>query len=120
MKNREEYPTKPLEISYLNCGAYIACVYDSDWFIGLVEEVCEEEGDVKVSFLHPKGPGRPKNCFFWPSTEDICYIPQTDILCNISAPKPSSKSARKYKIFSLDAELISINIESRVCKYNIL
>ena len=54
MKNREEYSTKPLEISYLNCGAYIACIYYSDWFIGLVEEVCEEEGDVKVRFLHPK------------------------------------------------------------------
>ena len=64
--------------------------------------------------MHPKGPGRPENCYFWPSTEDICYIPQTDMLCNISPPIASSKSARKYRISSLDAKLITNNIESRV------
>ena len=113
-KRREEYSTKPLELAYYNCGDHIACIYDSDWYIELVVEVCEEEGDVKVRFMHPKGPGRPENCFFWPSTEDICYIPQTDMLCNISPPIASSKSARKYRISSLDAELITNNIESRV------
>ena len=87
---------------------------DSDWYIGLVEDVCAEEGDVKLRFMHPKGPGRPENCFFWPSTVDICYIPQTDILCKVSAPIPSSKSARKYKISTLDAKSISNNIEFRV------
>ena len=64
--------------------------------------------------MHPKGPGRPENCFFWPSTADICYIHQTDILCNVSAPIPSIKSARKCNISSLDAESIAKNIESRV------
>ena len=45
--------------------------------------------------MHPKGPGRPENYFFWPTREDSCYIPATEILCKISAPIPTSKSARK-------------------------
>ena len=69
-----------------------------------------EEGDIKVSFMDPEGPGRPENCFFWPSREDIRYIPENDILCKISAPIPS-KNARKYKIFHLIQKQI---IESRI------
>jgi hypothetical protein len=35
---------------------YIACIYDDRWFFGLVLSKHEEEGDVKVKFLHPHGP----------------------------------------------------------------
>ena len=45
--------------------------------ICVIQEVCEE-GDIKVSFMHPKGPGRPENSFYWPSTKDACYVPQND------------------------------------------
>ena len=73
-------------------------------YIGLVEELCVEEGDLRVRFMHPKGPGRSENCFSWPPMVDICYIPEKDILCSISAPMPSSKSGRKYNLNSLDAK----------------
>ena len=75
--------------------------------------MCEEEGDIKVSFMHPKGPGRPENCFFWTSRGDICYIPENDILGKISAPIPS-KSARKYKIPPFDTKATCEIIESRI------
>ena len=78
-----------------------------------VEEVCEKEGDIKVSFMHPKGPGRPENCFFWPSRGDICYIPENDILGKISAQIPS-KSVRKYKISQFDTKATCEIIESRI------
>ena len=55
-------------------------VYNYSWYVGLVEDVCEEQGDVRVSFMHPKGPGRPENCFFWPEREDICHIPESEVL----------------------------------------
>ena len=67
-------------VSCLKIGDYVACIYDHDWFIGKVEIVCEEAGDLQIRFLHPKGPGRPINCFFWPPKEDIWYIPNNDIL----------------------------------------
>ena len=56
---------------------------------------------MNISFMHPKGPGRPENCFFWPATKDSCYIPGNDILTKIPVPAPSSKSARKYMFLPL-------------------
>ena len=95
------------QLPYLSIGDYVACMYDKDWYIGVIQEVCEEEGDIKVSFMHPKGPGRPENSFYWPSTEDVCYAPQNDVIGYISTPKPSSKRARKFKISSMDMKLIT-------------
>ena len=66
--------------------------------------------------MHPKGPGRPENCFYWPPMVDVCYIPEKDILCSISAPIPSSKSGRKYKLNSLDAKSICTTFERRGSK----
>ena len=53
--------------------------------------------------MHPNRPGLPENCFFWPSTEVVCYVPQNDIIGYISTPKSSSKHARKFKISSIEA-----------------
>ena len=88
-------------------------MYDYNWYVGLVEDVCEEEGDVRVGFMHPKGSGRPKNCFFWLARGDICHIPESEILNKISAPIPSSKSPRKYKLSGSDFEFKADRIELR-------
>ena len=37
-------------------GKYVACLYDGNWWIGIIREKSEEHGDVLVSFLHPHGP----------------------------------------------------------------
>ena len=82
-------------------------MYDEDWYIGVIQEVCEEEGDIKVSFMHPRGPRRPENSFYRPFTEDACYVPQNDLIGYISTPKSSSKRARKFKIPSIDMKQIT-------------
>ena len=46
IKRGQEYSTKPLKSGYYIRDDHIACIYDSDWYIGLVEAVCEE-GDVR-------------------------------------------------------------------------
>ena len=95
------------QLPYLSVGDHVACMYDEDWYIGVIQEVCEEEGDIKVRFMHPKGPGPPENSFYWPSTEDACYVPQNDIIGYISTPKSSSKCARKFKISSMEMKQIT-------------
>ena len=45
--------------------------------------------------------------FYWPSTEDACYVPQNDIIGYISTPKSSSKRARKFKVSSTDMKQIT-------------
>ena len=39
-------------------SSYISCVYNSLWWVGLVNKVDEEQGDVYVQFMHPH---RPRN-----------------------------------------------------------
>ena len=57
---------------------YVTCLYDSFWWVGLVTQV-----DVKVQFMFPHGPCKTFN---WPETEDSCYVPIKNILCQISSP----------------------------------
>ena len=56
----------------------VTCLYDSFWWVGLVTQV-----DVKVQFMFPHGPCKTFN---WPETEDSCYVPIKNILCQISSP----------------------------------
>jgi hypothetical protein len=49
--------------------------------------------EAEISFMKQK-----KNLFQWPSTEDILWVTQEDIICKIKDPKPSAKSARLYRL----------------------
>ena len=51
-------------VSNINLGKYVACVYDSEWYIGNVIERCEEERDIYVSFMRKAG-----NILTWPRRE---------------------------------------------------
>ena len=50
-------------------GVYVCSKYDSNWYISVVEEVTEEDGDVNVRFMHLKGPSLS---YHWPVNEDSC------------------------------------------------
>ena len=46
----------PLMSEYsVDLDCYIACIYASSWYVGLVEEVNNEEKDATVRFMHPSG-----------------------------------------------------------------
>ena len=49
----------------INISSYAAAVYDDNWWIGLIIEKNEDEYDVTMKFMHPKG---PSNCFFLAKT----------------------------------------------------
>ena len=85
----------------LNPGQYIACVYDGNWWLGLVLEYSEENQDYHIKFMTPKGPSR---YFKWPIRDDILWVPQGDILCIIEPL--ATKTGKSYKI--LPAELQKI------------
>ena len=50
---------------------------------GLVMEVNAEQGDIKLNFLHPKGPAVS---FHFPKNDDLCWIPRAHIICSIDTP----------------------------------
>ena len=76
---------------------FISCIYDDHWWIGLVQSVDLEQGDVKVKFMHPHGPTLQ---FHWPSRDDMCYVPTDKLLCKISIPITST--GRLYTIDKAD------------------
>ncbi len=78
-----EAPHVQVQLSDLEPGRYVACMYDEKWWIGNVCENSEEEKDSMISFMHPNG---PSNQFCWPSRRDTCWIPWDHILCVIVAP----------------------------------
>ena len=60
----------------------------------LIEDVSEEHGDFSIKFMHPHGPSK---LFFWPNTDDTCWIHDADILCIIGTPSLAS-SRRMYSL----------------------
>ena len=78
-------------------SAYISCVYNTFWWIGLILEVDVELGDVKIDFLHLHG---LRKTFTWPVGGDTCHVPMKNILCSISAPLTAT--GRTYNILDVD------------------
>ena len=84
-------------------GAYVACVYDRNWFLGNVREASEENQDVRVNFMK-RSPYA--NTFIWPQMEDICWVPVTHILCTITSLKVQSAAGRCYDISNTEHQQI--------------
>ena len=80
---------------------YVACSYDDLWWIGFVENISQDEGDIKIQFLHPNG---PSNNFFWPPREHYCWVPCSNVLLKIKAPITSN--GRLYKMDECDTEKV--------------
>ena len=78
---------KQIDQQYLQVGTYIACIYEKDWFIGVVNNISMPNNDAEIRFMHPKGP----SAFFkWPERDDICWVPFEHIISTIKAPKCQS------------------------------
>ena len=71
---------------------YVTCFYNYFWLVGLVTQVDVEQGNVKVQLMFPHGPHKTFN---WPETEDSCYVPIKNILCQISSP--TTITGQNYK-----------------------
>ena len=67
---------------------YVTYLYDSFWWVRLVTQVDVKQGDVKVQFMFPHGACKTFN---WPETEDSCYAPTKNILCQILLPQQLDK-----------------------------
>ena len=45
-----------LDMKMITIGRFVSCRYDTFWWIGMVEKIDEEAGDLVIKFLHPHGP----------------------------------------------------------------
>lgn len=62
---------------------FVCCVYDQNWYIGMVIEIDKPNNDALVEFMHPKG---SSEFFHWPQNKDSCWTPFQHILCTIDVP----------------------------------
>ena len=87
----------------LNC--FTISLYDKEYWIGLVEEIDSAQKDIKVKFMHPKCPAKS---YFWPIRDDVCWVPEEDLLSTINAP--TTATGRQYKLLAADEEILHQNI----------
>ena len=97
-------------------GDFVAAAYtyDSNLYIGKVEELDEEAREAKVNFMTFAKQDR-YNMFKWPQTEDRIWIPSQDSLFKISTLTPTARSARLFKILDCEFELVN-DIYTQSCK----
>ena len=85
----------PIDIKILKPSDFIACNYDSFWWIGMIAEVDIHNGDLKIKFMHPHGPSKS---FSWPSGDDYCWVPIVNIHNCTHIKIPTIRSGRTYDI----------------------
>ena len=59
---------------------FILCLYDGQDWVGIIDELDDENDNVKVKFIHPHYPSRP---YCWPRREDKCFVPRVNVLSRI-------------------------------------
>ena len=74
-----------LKIEDIAPGSFYVCQYENDWYFGIASFVSMENQDLNIKFLHPKGPAVQ---FFWPTRDDICWIPISNVICKLSHQNP--------------------------------
>ena len=80
----------------------VACHYDNNWWVGLLQNVNCSEKDVEINFLHPPG---PSDSFTWPKRKDISWVPCMNVIFKI---RPSTIIiAQIYYLEKEDNEMMS-------------
>ena len=59
-----------IDVAHIHPGLYVARIYNSDWYIGIVAEVKAELNEFKVDFVR-----RDSKTFSWPHRKDSCWVP---------------------------------------------
>ncbi|KAG1714733.1 Transmembrane protein 131 [Nymphon striatum] len=76
-----------------NLNDFVACRYDTFWWVGIVDEIEAEKKDFKIKFMHPHGPSKR---FSWPERDDSCWVSINNMIAVIGVP--TTRSGRIYEI----------------------
>ena len=87
----------------LSPSLFAVCLYDRQYWAGIIMEVSTENLDVKVKFMHPK---LSAPSLKWPSRDDLCWVPNVNVCFVVSPPELSSQTARMYYFNTSDCENI--------------
>ena len=104
-------PLNGLKIEDRAPVSFYACQYENGWYLSIASFASMENQDLNIKFLHPKGPAV---LFFWPSRDEICWIPISNVICKVQPPE-SSTTYRFYEFHSGDISHIKslINLKPK-------
>ena len=94
---------KPQESSTVEVGKYVACMYDEDWYIGVVEARSEEQQDKFIKFMQKGATGQS---LLWPRKDDICWIPLQDVIFTVDVSSAKGASSRHYFLSNSDLQRV--------------
>ena len=100
--------TPAIEPIVISVNSFVVCLYDDENWIGLIEEVDNDQRDAKIRFMHPKCIARS---YFWPVKDDTCWVPDENIICNIGVP--TTVTGRQYKLQPKDQEVLRAFIDKQ-------
>ena len=81
----------------INLAEFVCSIYDNVPWIGVVEEIDIENKDFQVKFMHPSYPSRS---YHWPSQDDVCWVPSTNLLLKVDTPM--TVTGRQYNISEIE------------------
>ena len=87
----------------LSPSQFVVCLYDRQYWVGIIKEVSTENLDVKVKFMHLK---LPTPSLKWPSRNDLCWVPNVHVCHVVSPPELSSQTARMHHFNTSECEKI--------------
>ena len=85
----------------VSVGRYVAARYDSKVYVGKIVDYDEEDNEIEISFMQ-----NIRKLLQWPTHEDKLWLEKGQIICNISEPIPTGKSARMFKLTETDLRII--------------
>ena len=100
--------TKQNNTEFEDIKGFVTAIYDRNWWLGCVLDKYPDNGEVKLTFLQPKGPS-PSFCY--PSHPDISILKYSDIL---SLVDPITDTGRTYKLSKSEMDNASKNLKKRI------
>lgn len=73
---------------------YVACIYEDQWWLGIVKDKSDLSNDLLVHFFHPPGP----KTGFQLSKNDMVWVPVSKVLRKITPSELTTVSGRTYNI----------------------
>ena len=83
---------------------FVAAIYDSHWWVGMVVQVSKNSWEFQVKFMTPHG---PRTTFNWPARDDVCWVPLTNIIRVLQPLSLTSGSGRSYTLAAEDYKVLN-------------
>lgn len=73
---------------------YVACIYEDQWWLGIVKNKSNQNNDLLVHYFHPSGP----KTAFQISNNDMVWVPASKVVRKITPTELTTVLGRTHNI----------------------